>query len=470
MSHPRLATALLCAAALAAGASRAADGGVEPGRQAGAGHERYPQAWPMYGMNSAHAATYDEPGATAKPVAWKFGVPGAVPLAATPDDVKNRYVDVTAVRDLVGIPVGVSVVAGMVYIPSDNGHVYALNAGDGKLAWQFDALNQIMTTPIVAQTVKGALVYVGGGNADFSYSEAVKFGTPGAAVVRGTGINGIYALHAKTGEVAWTFRTQGQDMPTPVYHHGKIIFGNGDGHVYALDAAAGSLLWKTEIKSFVSMSSATLAGNLVVVAGTHPDAIYAIDADTGTLAWKAEPGNVYSSSMGDCAPASSDGIVVTQIEATTQKPGVAGSEEIGVDAATGRIVWRTMLGEGKVPPRNKDAVPMISDGVVYTGSPVTNSAYALDLRSGRVLWTRKLSRMKAAPSVEGEQVFFPVANGTIFALDRKTGGVVNAYQSGNGGFGPQNGVIVNHTMYIGTNYGWVYAIPTSELLAGKSSR
>lgn len=470
MSHLRIATVLLCAAAFAAGASNAANGGIEPGYQAGAGHQGYPQAWPMYGMNPAHDATYDEPGATAKPVAWKFGVPGAVPLAATPGEVMKTYVDVTAVRDLVGIPVGVSVVAGTVYVPSDNGRVYALNASDGKLAWQFNALNQVMTTPVVAQTVKGALVYVGGGNADFSYSEAVKFGTPGASVVRGTGINGIYALQAKTGEVVWTFRTQGQDMPTPVYHDGKVIFGNGDGHVYALDAVAGNLLWKTEIRSFVSMSSATLAGNLVVVAGTHPDAIYAIDANTGALAWKTEPGNVYSSSMGDCAPAASGGIVVTQIEVATQKPGVAGSEEIGVDAATGRIIWRTMLGEGKIPPRNKDAVPMISDSVVYTGSPVTNSAYALDLGTGRVLWRRELSRMKAAPSVEGGQVFFPVANGTIFALDRKTGGIVNEYKSGNGGFGPQNGVIVNHTMYIGTNYGWVYAIPTNELRAGKPGR
>ncbi len=85
-----------------------------------------------------------------------------------------------------------------------------------------------------------------------------------------------------------------------------------------------------------------------------------------------------------------------------------------------------------------------------------------------MLWSRKLSRMKAAPSVEGGHVFFPVANGTIFALDRKTGGIVNAYKPGNAGFGLRNGVIVNHTRYIGTRYGRVHAIPTGELLGGKS--
>lgn len=469
MSLSRIAAALLCIVSFAGGivpAVAAADAGALPTEA----HPAWPQSWPMYGMNPAHDAAWGASGSDAKPVAWQFAVPGAVARSTTPEDVKKRYVNITAVRDLVGIPVGVSVVDGTVYVPSDNGHVYALGATNGKLVWQFDALNQIMTTPVVARTAKGTLVYVGGGNADFSYSEAIKFGTSGASVVRGTGINGIYALQAKTGDLAWSYRTEGQDMPTPVYHDGRIIFANGDGHVYALDAAAGTLLWKTEIKSFVSMSSATLTGNRVIVAGTHPDAIYAVDAGTGALAWRAEPGNVYSSSMGDCAPAAADGIVVTQIETTSGKPGIAGSEEIAVDGATGKFVWRTMLGEGKVPPRNKDAVPMIRDGVVYTGSPVTNTAYALDVKTGAILWRRKLSRMKAAPTVDGDHVFFPVANGTIYALDRKSGEIVNAYQSGNGGFGPQNGVIVNHTMYIGTNYGWVYAIPTSDLITAKSAR
>lgn len=460
MSQQRIARLLISTALLAA-SSYAVAALDAPG-------SAYPQAWPMYGLNPAHDATYNESQGTADSISWKFSVPDAVPLTATPAEVKKKYISITAVRDLVGIPVGVSVVDGVVYVPNDNGHLYALNATNGKLLWEFNALNQIMTTPIVAQTTKGTLVYVGGGNADFAYSEAVKFAVPGSQVIRGTGISGIYALDAKTGKPVWAYHTQGQDMPTPVYYKQKILFGNGDGHVYALDAETGRLLWKTEIKSFVSMSSATLAGNRVIMAGTHPDSVYAVDADTGKLAWKTQPENVFSSSMGDCAPAASDGVVVTQIETTTSKPGFAGSEELGIDAATGRILWKTSLGVGKVPPRNKDAVPMIKAGVVYTGSPVTNTAYALELKTGKVLWSRPLSRMKAAPSVDGQYVFFPVADGTIFVLDRKNGEVINAYKSGNGGFGPQNAVIVNHTLYIGTNFGWVYAIPTRELIAKKA--
>jgi outer membrane protein assembly factor BamB len=207
-----------------------------------------------------------------------------------------------------------------------------------------------------------------------------------------------------------------------------------------------------------------VSGDLVVMAGTHPNNLCAVDADAGTLAWKT-PLAAFSSSAGDCAPAAADGIVVTQIEAAAEKPGRAASKEVAVDVKTGKILWTTTLGTGAVPPRNKDAVPMIHDGVIYTGSPVTKTAYALNLKDGKILWRRHLARMKATPAVDGDHVFFPLGNGTIAILDRTSGKIVNRYKSGNGGFGPQNPVIVNRTMYIGTNFGWVYATPVADIVA-----
>ncbi|HET8610250.1 MAG TPA: PQQ-binding-like beta-propeller repeat protein [Burkholderiales bacterium] len=426
----------------------------------------YPSSWPMYGFNAAHDAAHRSEGGSGQPASWKFAVPNAIPLDTTVDAVKKEYVSITAVRDLVGIPVGVSIVDGIVYVPGDDGYLYALDAADGKLLWKFDAHNQIMTTPVVAATAHDKMVYVGGGNSDFTYSEAVKFADPDAHVVRGTGISGIYALDAKSGKLVWAYHTRGEDMPTPAFYNGKVVFGNGDGHIYGLDAATGKELWKIDIGSFVSMSSATVSGDLVIMAGTHPDNLYAVDADTGTLAWKT-PLAAYSSSVGDCAPAAADGIVVTQIEAVGTKPGKVASKEVAVDAKTGKILWTTTLGMGAVPPRNKDAVPMIHDGVVYTGSPVTKTAYALNLKDGRILWSRHLARMKAAPAVDSGQVFFPLGNGTIAVLDKASGKVANLYKSGNGGFGPQNPVIINGTMYIGTNFGWVNAIPIADVVAKK---
>jgi len=427
-----------------------------------------PHSWPMYGLNSAHDARYKLPaGSSAQSVDWVFRVPGAVPPDMKKADIKKAYVSITAVRDIVGIPIGVSVVDSTVYVPDDNGYVYAVDAGNGHLKWEFNALNEIMTTPLVAGQGSKKLVYVGGGNSNFSYTQAVKFGVKGSPVVRGTDISGIYALHAHTGKLAWVYHTKGEDMPTPVIDHGMLVFGGGDGHIYGLNAASGHLKWRVPIKSFVSMSSGTTYHHLVIMAGTHPNALYAVNAQTGKLVWRTAPQAVFSSSMGDCAPAQARGIVVTQFERKAPGKHRAKSVEMALDAKTGKILWQTTLGVGGVPPRNKDAVPMIVGGTIYTGSPVTATAYAVNLKTGRILWHTPLKvKMKAAPSVSGTHVIYPVGNGAIFVLNRKTGAVQARYMTHHGGFGPQNGVVIGQTFLIGSNYGWLYALPIKTLLAG----
>ncbi len=420
----------------------------------------------MYGLNAAHDARYEgAKGTVPVSIHWVFRVPGAVPKGMKKAAIKRRYVSITDVRDLVGIPIGVSVVGGTVYVADDNGFLYALDGSDGQDLWKFDALNQIMTTPLVAGRGAQRLVYVGGGNSTFSYSQAIKFGHKGARVVRGTDVSGIYAVHAATGKLAWVYHTKGEDMPTPAIDGRTLVFGNGDGHVYGLNAVTGQFQWRVPIKSFVSMSSATVYHHLVIVAGTHPNAIYAVNAKTGKLAWRTAPQAVFSSSMGDCAPAQSQGIVVTQFERKAKGNRRAKSVEIALNAKTGKILWQTTLGIGKVPPRNKDAVPMIAGGTIYTGSPVTATAYAVQLKTGKVLWHTPLKvKMKAAPSVSGPDVIFPVGNGAIFVLNRKTGKVVSRYMTHHGGFGPQNGVVMGSTYLIGSNFGWMYALPIKTLL------
>ncbi len=424
-----------------------------------------PATWLAYGRNSAHDARYRGPKGAAA-VSWIFRVPGALPPHMSKAQIKKTYVGMTAVRDLVGIPVGVSVVDGTVYVPDDDGYVYAVNGSNGHMLWLFNARNEIMTTPLVAGHGAHKLVYVGGGNANFSYTQAVKFGHKGTRVVRGTDISGIYAVHAQTGRLAWVYHTKGEDMPTPIITGGTLVFGGGDGHIYGLNAATGKLKWKVGITSFVSMSSATRYKNLVIMAGTHPNAVYAVNATTGKLVWHTSPMGVFSSSMGDCAPAQSQGVVVTQFEQRARGVHRAKSVEIGLNAQTGKMLWETTLGAGKVPPRNKDAVPMVAGGVVYTGSPVTASAYALDLKTGKMLWHTPLKvKMKAAPSVAGKDLLYPVGNGAIFVINRKTGTIVGRYMTHHGGFGPQNGVVIDHTFVIGSNFGWLYAVPIKTIMA-----
>ena len=101
-----------------------------------------PHAWPLYGLNAAHDARYKAAqGATAS-VHWVFHVPGAVPKGMKKPAIKRTYVTITAVRDLIGIPIGASVADGKVYVPDDNGFLYALDGSDGHMLWKFNALTR----------------------------------------------------------------------------------------------------------------------------------------------------------------------------------------------------------------------------------------------------------------------------------------------------------------------------------------
>ncbi|HEO71935.1 MAG TPA: methyltransferase domain-containing protein, partial [Candidatus Hydrogenedentes bacterium] len=51
-------------------------------------------------------------------------------------------------------------------------------------------------------------------------------------------------LEAATGEVAWSFITEGPIRLAPTVANAKVYVGSDDGHAYCLDAVAGALIWK----------------------------------------------------------------------------------------------------------------------------------------------------------------------------------------------------------------------------------
>ena len=65
------------------------------------------------------------------------------------------------------------------------------------------------------------------------------------AVFFGSSItNQIHAVETATGDIRWTFYTQGPVRFAPAVHDGKVYAGSDDGYVYCLNAADGALVWK----------------------------------------------------------------------------------------------------------------------------------------------------------------------------------------------------------------------------------
>jgi glucose dehydrogenase len=71
--------------------------------------------------------------------------------------------------------------------------------------------------------------------------------------------------------------------------------------------------------------------------------------------------------------------------------------------------------------------------------------------------------MKAAPTIVRNTVIQPTGNGNLFTLDRANGKVIHVANLHQGGYGPQNGVALGKTFFIGTNSGYLQAIPLQKL-------
>jgi outer membrane protein assembly factor BamB len=99
---------------------------------------------------------------------------------------------------------------GVVYIGSEHGELFALDAKDGTQRWVFDTGEAIRSAPSIS-TDDGTLYF---GAADGQ----------------------LYALDAKTGRKRWTFQTVGKIVSSPYPCSGRIYAGSDDGNLYMLTA------------------------------------------------------------------------------------------------------------------------------------------------------------------------------------------------------------------------------------------
>lgn len=116
-----------------------------------------------------------------------------------------------------------AVVAGSVYVGSNDGHVYAVDARTGEKRWKFETGGPIVSSPAVFE----GTVFVG--SADHS----------------------VYALDVENGSELWQFETNdsircsptvGSDSWGPEYdpiESPKVYIGSDDGSVYALETTSG---------------------------------------------------------------------------------------------------------------------------------------------------------------------------------------------------------------------------------------
>ena len=123
-------------------------------------------------------------------------------------------------------------------------------------------------------------------------------------VLFGSTVDGkIYGLHAQTGELTWTFATDGPVRFAPTIWKDRAFCTSDDGYLYALRLADGKLLWKKRgglddqmilgnerltSKWPARGGAAVVSGTVYFAAGIWPSDgifLYALDAETGATKW-----------------------------------------------------------------------------------------------------------------------------------------------------------------------------------------
>ncbi len=297
---------------------------------------------------------------------------------------------------------------GVAYVGDLDGTFHAVSLADGADRWSFKA-------------------------EDAGFPSAAAVGRVGDArlVVVGDDVGLVRAFDAASGEVRWTYETQGEISGGPTILDGpdgpRVLVGSQDAALACLDLAGGALIWKHEIADQIRCSptvARTSAGDRVFLAGCD-GRLHVIDVATG-----AETAAVPIDGPTGTTPASLGDRVFF---------GTEGGVFFAIDVVKGEVAWRVAATAAGQSYRSSAAVAGDLAIVGFRGKAIE----AFAATDGGRAWKRPMrGRVEASPvvaSMTGPDGAAPRpvaivadAAGTVAALDAATGAVAWEFDAGGG--------------------------------------
>ncbi|PTX95605.1 metallophosphoesterase [Opitutus sp. ER46] len=261
-----------------------------------------------------------------------------------------------------------------VVVASTDGSVYALKAADGTVRWQFKTARPIVACPQVADDV----VYIGSSEGRFR------------------------ALGLADGKLRWEHAGgQGYIETRPLIHDGRVYFGAWDRTFYALDAKTGAEAWTWKVareSRFYSPAACwpvAAEGKVFIV---NPEQkVIALDARTGAEVWQVKEPYSARESIG--------------ISADGQRVYVGAMRQFirayRTASAKPELVWET---DAEYGADFNTAMLTERDDTVYYGTK-TGILLALDAKTGAIRWKYRLA-------VAALNTPCPLANGAVLLTDQ----------------------------------------------------
>ncbi len=345
-------------------------------------------------------------------------------------------------------PNGVAVADGRVYGATADS-AFALDAKTGDQLWTVKLTRNANEGIDMAPGVHGDLVYVSTvpGNASSFY--------------KGNGQGVLFALDGATGATKWTFAT----VPTALWGDPQVNSGGGLWHppafddqgsmyvdianpapflgteakpwgssrpgpdpdsdtIVKLNDETGKVEWKNQVIAhdvydwdlhLPPMLVDTASGQHLVVAGGKMGYVYAFDRDSGKLLWKTPVGK-HNGHDDDHELALQGKLSALPKLPLTVYPGALGGVETQMAVADGTVY---------APVVNLATIYKKQDSYSLDLAHGTGEMDAVDLASGKVLWTHPFTTPTyGAATVVNDLVFTTTFDGTLHALDAKTGAEV----------------------------------------------
>lgn len=295
---------------------------------------------------------------------------------------------------------------GILYVGSNDGHLYALNGKTGRLNWKFKTGGAVSSSP----ATDGKYVYFGSMDGyyyalDLQGKIVWKFATAGEKRIGAKGYGGMQP-DSMYMEDLWDYF-----LSSPIVQKIKdttyVFFGSSDANLYCVNAATGQLKWHYKTKG--PIHTTPVIANGVLYFGGWDTYLYALNVNTGQLLWQFKTGDKPFMRGIQSSPVVSNGMVYF---------GARDAHVYALNAQNGHLIWAH-------PTANSWVLTTVAvgDSLVFAGTSDTYLLLALDKDTGEEKWHFK-SRgyVYSSPVIAGEQVVFGDYTGNLYVVDIRSNG------------------------------------------------
>ncbi|MGU9957837.1 MAG: outer membrane protein assembly factor BamB [Arenicellales bacterium WSBS_2016_MAG_OTU3] len=263
----------------------------------------------------------------------------------------------------------------------------------------------------------------------------------------------VVAIDSTNGKTRWERKLKRKVRAGVGLGEGLVLVGTVDGEIVAIANGTGATEWEANIGRAVL--TAPMVGRGIVIVRTVDGLIIGLSAISGKEQWRVGR-NVPSLTLhGSSRPL---------IDGRAFVAGFASGKIVAADLDTGRELWDFSVGRAKGSSEIEqlsdiDADPVLVDSTLYLAT-YQSQVVALSLTDQRIIWQRDISTYRS-PAVDAGSVYIAGSEGSVSALDAKTG-EMQWEQSALQGREVSSMVVLEDFVAVGDIEGYLYLLNKSD--------